>query len=122
MEHPLSRGEAGISIHGLIWMADIDTMLRKMHDAIQQGFTCLKMKVGSHPFDHELQMLNEARRAFPGAEIRVDANGAFTAENALPKLEALANLGISSIEQPIPLNNGTTWQTCASKAPAHCVG
>lgn len=99
---PFSRGEEGIPIHGLIWMADIDTMLRKMHDAIQQGFTCLKMKVGAHPFEQELQMLNEARRAFPGAEIRVDANGAFTAENALPKLEALANLGISSIEQPIP--------------------
>ena len=46
---PFSRGEEGIPIHGLIWMADVDTMLRKMHDAIRQGFTCLKMKVGAHP-------------------------------------------------------------------------
>lgn len=99
---PFSRGEEGIPIHGLIWMADIDTMLRKMHDAIQQGFTCLKMKVGAHPFEQELQMLNEARRAFPHAEIRVDANGAFSAENSLYKLESLANSGVSYIEQPIP--------------------
>ena len=101
---PFSRGEEGIPIHGLIWMADIDTMLRKMHDAIRQGFTCLKMKVGAHPFEQELQMLNEARRAFPGAEIRVDANGAFNAENAL------ANSGISCIEQPIPPQQ---WQHMA---------
>lgn len=107
---PFSRGEEGIPIHGLIWMADIDTMLRKMHDAIRQGFTCLKMKVGAHPFEQELQMLNEARRAFPGAEIRVDANGAFNAENALAKLEALANSGISCIEQPIPPQQ---WQHMA---------
>lgn len=107
---PFSRGEEGIPIHGLIWMADIDTMLRKMHDAIRQGFTCLKMKVGAHPFEQELQMLNEARRAFPGAEIRVDANGAFNAENALAKLEALANSGISCIEQPIPPQQ---WQNMA---------
>ncbi|MBR1998049.1 MAG: o-succinylbenzoate synthase [Akkermansia sp.] len=107
---PFSRGEEGIPIHGLIWMADIDTMLRKMHDAIRQGFTCLKMKVGAHPFEQELQMLNEARSAFPGAEIRVDANGAFNAENALAKLEALANSGISCIEQPIPPQQ---WQHMA---------
>jgi len=107
---PFSRGEEGIPIHGLIWMADIDTMLRKMHDAIRQGFTCLKMKVGAHPFEQELQMLNEAHRAFPGAEIRVDANGAFNAENALAKLEALANSGISCIEQPIPPQQ---WQHMA---------
>lgn len=114
---PFSRGEEGIPIHGLIWMADIDTMLRKMHDAVNQGFTCLKMKVGAHPFEQELQMLNEARRAFPHAEIRVDANGAFNAENALAKLETLANLGISYIEQPIPPQQWQYMATLCRQSP-----
>ncbi|MDE6380021.1 MAG: o-succinylbenzoate synthase, partial [Muribaculaceae bacterium] len=35
-------------------------------------------------------------------EIRVDANGAFNMDNALPRLKRLADLGVHSIEQPIP--------------------
>ena len=34
-------------------------------------------------------------------QIRVDANGGFTMENALPRLKRLADLGVHSIEQPI---------------------
>lgn len=35
-------------------------------------------------------------------EIRVDANGAFSMDNALPRLKRLADLGVHSIEQPLP--------------------
>ena len=34
-------------------------------------------------------------------EIRVDANGGFTMDNALPRLKRLADLDVHSIEQPI---------------------
>ncbi len=98
---PFSRGEVGIRIHGLIWMAGIDAMLANMQKAVAGGFTCLKMKVGAHPFSRETEMLQEARRAFPTADIRVDANGAWTPQESLKKLEVLAGLGISFIEQPI---------------------
>ena len=107
---PFSRGEIGIRIHGLIWMADIDTMLTNMHTAIDSGFTCLKMKVGAHPFSIETEMLSEARQAFPNAEIRVDANGAWAPQEAYKKLEILARLGISFIEQPVKHGQ---WQAMA---------
>ncbi len=98
---PFARGEEGIPIHHLIWMADIDTMLAAMQQGIERGFTCLKLKVGALPFAHELELLREAHAAFPQAEIRVDANGAFSPAEAPHKLEQLATAGVISIEQPI---------------------
>lgn len=98
---PFSRGECGICIHHLIWMSDAPSMLAAMADGIQRGFTCLKLKVGALSFDEEIRMLREAHAAFPQAEIRVDANGAFSPAEAFVKLEALAAAGVSSIEQPI---------------------
>lgn len=95
------RGEASIPIHHLIWMDSIDNMLAAMQRGIDRGFTCLKMKVGAHPFKQELEMLRQAHAAFPQAELRVDANGAFSPTEALGKLEALAKAGVSWIEQPI---------------------
>ncbi|MBR5329871.1 MAG: o-succinylbenzoate synthase [Akkermansia sp.] len=98
---PFTRGEEGIPIHHLIWMDSTEAMLAAMQDGIERGFSCLKMKIGALPFEQELQLLREAHAAFPQAEIRVDANGAFTPHEALQKLEALATAGVSLIEQPI---------------------
>lgn len=100
-ESPFTRGECGIGIHHLIWMDTADRMLAAMADGIQRGFTCLKLKVGALPFEEEICLLREAHAAFPQAEIRVDANGAFSPTEALRKLDALAAAGVSSIEQPI---------------------
>jgi L-alanine-DL-glutamate epimerase-like enolase superfamily enzyme len=41
------------------------------------------------------------RRRYPAVELRLDANGAFTADEALAKLEQLAPLAITFLEQPI---------------------
>lgn len=98
---PFARGEEGIPIHHLIWMADIDTMLAAMQRGIEAGFTCLKLKVGALPIERELEMLRIAHTTFPQAEIRVDANGAFSPQEASDKLAALAKCGVHSIEQPI---------------------
>lgn len=98
---PFARGREGLPIHHLIWMADADSMLAAMQRGIEAGFTCLKLKVGALPFARETELLRLAHSSFPHAEIRVDANGAFSPQEALHKLEALAAAGVSSIEQPI---------------------
>lgn len=114
---PFARGEAGIPIHHLIWMDSIDRMLRSMQQGIAAGFSCLKMKVGALSFADELELLRQAHAAFPKAELRVDANGAFSPPEALAKLEALATAGVSLIEQPI--RHGLWLETAAlcSKSP-----
>ncbi|MBO5683925.1 MAG: o-succinylbenzoate synthase [Akkermansia sp.] len=96
-----TQGEAGIPIHHLVWMDSVDKMKQSMRGGIQQGFTCLKMKVGALPFAEELEMLHQARATYPQAEIRLDANGAFSPQDAPHKLAALAKTGASFIEQPI---------------------
>lgn len=98
-----SRGEGSIPINGLIWMGDKNTMRERMQEKLEQGYSCLKMKIGAIHFEEECAILAEVRRHFPASEItlRVDANGAFTPEEVMKKLEQLAKYELHSIEQPI---------------------
>jgi L-alanine-DL-glutamate epimerase-like enolase superfamily enzyme len=75
------------------------------------------MKVGAINFDQELGLLERIRKEYSANDItlRVDANGAFTAEEAADKLEQLASLEIHSIEQPIKTNQHEAMaELCAS--------
>ncbi|HIZ06118.1 MAG TPA: o-succinylbenzoate synthase [Candidatus Phocaeicola gallistercoris] len=98
-----SQGLKGIPINGLIWMGNSEEMLQRINEKIQAGFHCIKLKIGAINFEDELKLLTYIRRKYPpeDIEIRVDANGAFTPEEALSKIERLYALGIHSIEQPI---------------------
>lgn len=98
-----TRGESGIAINGLIWMADKATMRRSIADKLAQGFKVLKLKIGGIDFDDEVDLLRAIRRDFPvdEMEIRLDANGSFAPDYAMERLERLAEFGIHSIEQPI---------------------
>lgn len=98
---PFTRGEKGLAIHHLIWMSDTHTMKHHFYQGGKSGATCLKSKVGALPFAEELALLRDVHAHFPDVELRVDANGAFTPREALIKLDALANAGVTSIEQPI---------------------
>ena len=96
-------GEEGIRINGLIWMGDKVTMRRRIHEKLKAGFHCVKLKIGGIDFNDELDLLSLIRKEFPPEiiELRLDANGGFTPENALDRLEHLSRFGIHSIEQPI---------------------
>ena len=101
---PFSRGEAGIPINGLIWMGHYDLMKQRIEEKISAGFRCLKLEIGAISFDDEISLLKQIRNRFPREtiELRVDANGAFLAgDDAMRKLDRLAQLDLHSIEQPI---------------------
>ncbi len=100
-DSPFSRGRAGLNIHHLIWMDSPAAMLARMEEGVARGFRCLKLKVGALPWAEELALLREAHSRFPLVEIRVDANGAWTPDEAPAKLHALAVAGVELIEQPI---------------------
>lgn len=102
-DNDFSRGKVGITINGLVWMGDYDTMLRRIEEKLQQGFHCIKLKIGAIEFEKELDMVKRIRKRFSHHEVqlRVDANGGFTFDEALYKLELLAQYAIHSIEQPI---------------------
>ena len=101
-----------IAINGLIWMAEKEKMNEQVREKIKQGYKCLKLKIGALDFADEYNLLEAIRKEFSPAdiELRVDANGAFSNESALEKLEQLAKLKIHSIEQPIKAGQ---WQEMA---------
>lgn len=100
---PFARGEEGITINGLVWMGTFEEMYSRLETKLKAGFHCVKLKIGAIDFDKELDLIKHIREAFDKdtIELRVDANGGFTPDNAMERLEALAQYDIHSIEQPI---------------------
>ncbi|MES2627915.1 MAG: o-succinylbenzoate synthase [Bacteroidota bacterium] len=100
---PFTRGEAPIPINGLIWMGNFDEMRIRIIEKLNEGYRCIKIKVGAIDFEQELELIRKIRSEFSAdeIEIRVDANGGFTPENAAHRLEQLARYALHSIEQPI---------------------
>lgn len=92
-----------IPINGLVWMGDLDQMLQQASIKIEEGFRCMKIKVGGLNFEKECDILNYIRKKYYREEIvlRLDANGSFKTEEALYKLYDLSKFKIHSIEQPI---------------------
>jgi o-succinylbenzoate synthase len=102
-ETAFTCGTKGIAINGLIWMGSPEFMRQQIREKLDAGFNCIKIKIGAIDFEEELDLLKMIRQQFNAnaIEIRLDANGAFAAEEALEKLKRLSAFNIHSIEQPI---------------------
>jgi o-succinylbenzoate synthase len=98
-----TKGKDNISINGLVWMGSETFMREQIKDKIEAGFDCIKLKIGAIDFQTELNILKSIRKEFSVSdiELRVDANGAFSKEDALEKLKRLSEYKLHSIEQPI---------------------
>ncbi len=68
--------------------------------AVAAGFSCVKVKVGS---GDDLGRLAAVRAAGPGLAIRIDANGAWTPDQAIGVLPTLASAagGLEIVEEPV---------------------
>jgi len=113
IDTPFVRWERTILINGLVWMGDAPTMQARLEEKLAQGFTTIKVKIGAIDFEEELRLLALVRERFEPDQItlRVDANGAFSPEEAPQKLKQLAEFQLHSIEQPIMAGQ---WQTLAA--------
>lgn len=112
-----TRGNSKIPINGLIWMGNESFMQEQIESKIQEGFTCIKMKIGAIDFDQEFKILASLRARFSEEKLtlRVDANGAFSHAEALERLNKLASLKLHSIEQPIQAGNWKQMAKICSK-------
>jgi len=99
-----TEGRTGIPTNGLIWMGAKPFMISQVREKIKLGFRVLKLKVGALDFEEELDLISWIRSEFPSAdlELRLDANGAWTLDEARKKMEQLSKYTIHSIEQPLP--------------------
>lgn len=113
-----TKGKSSIKINGLIWMGDSGFMEKQIREKLNLGFDCLKLKIGTD-WNSEKQILKKLRETFPSTqlELRVDANGGFSFEEAKTVLEELYELEIHSIEQPINAGNWEQMQKLCSDTP-----
>ena len=102
-----TNNSKSIVINGLVWMGEEAFMKEQIEEKLAQGFTCIKLKIGAINFHKELELLRFIRAHFTAEqiEIRVDANGAFSLNEALDKLNQLSGFELHSVEQPIQKNN-----------------
>lgn len=116
---PFYRGEECLPINGLIWMGDRETMRQRIDEKLEQGFSCLKLKIGSLDFKEELDLLRYIRSHYDSRRLmlRVDANGAFSPAEAPEKLRQLAEWELHSIEQPIGQGQGKAMRELCLSSP-----
>lgn len=114
-----TEGKKNMDINGLVWMGDEVFMKEQIEEKLAQGFHCIKLKIGAIDFQKELDLLHFIRQNFDEntIEIRVDANGAFSENLALNKLNQLAVYKLHSIEQPIAKSHTDTMADLCKTTP-----
>ena len=114
-----TQAKDSIPINGLVWMGSFDYMKEQIDSLLDREFDCIKIKIGAIDFNEELRLLAQLRNRYDSKTItiRVDANGAFAAEDALNKLDQLNAYEIDSIEQPIAINQWEHMSTLCRKSP-----
>jgi L-alanine-DL-glutamate epimerase-like enolase superfamily enzyme len=85
---------------------------------VQSGISRVKMKVGRQP-EHDLDRVRAARRAIgEGAELFVDANGAFGRKQALLLAEEFAQAGVTWFEEPVSSDDLGGLRIIRDRGPA----
>jgi L-alanine-DL-glutamate epimerase-like enolase superfamily enzyme len=86
--------------------------------AARAGAGRIKIKVGRDTAA-DLERVGVARAGAPGAELMVDANGAYaTAAEALRWTEAFSEAGVTWMEEPLSSDDLTGLRTVRERAPA----
>lgn len=118
-KNDFSEGKTRIPINGLVWMGEPEFMQAQINAKISEGYTTIKIKVGAIDFEEECRLIASIRSRFSKQDIalRLDANGAFSPDDALDKLKVLAAFDIHSIEQPIRQGNWLDMAKLVRESP-----
>lgn len=89
---------SAVDVNATIGATDREGAARQAQAAVEAGYGCIKLKVGVGDDAGRVA----AVRAAAGAEIalRLDANGAWSVEQAVRAIEALAPAGLELVEEP----------------------
>jgi L-alanine-DL-glutamate epimerase-like enolase superfamily enzyme len=93
----LDRTKAPISSYTIGIAPDDETLRARVREAA--SYPLLKIKLGS-PRDREVLAI--VRAEAPNAQLRVDANAAWSPKQALGMMQALVDNGVDMLEQPLP--------------------
>ncbi|SMO68682.1 O-succinylbenzoate synthase [Fodinibius sediminis] len=89
-----------ITVNGLVPLLQEASPITAIQELTRDGFNTVKCKVGRN-FKREYEQLTRIRYLFPDLRIRVDANRAWTLEEAATRLKTLEPIGIEYCEEPL---------------------
>ncbi len=98
------RPATRVEVNFLLTAAAPDDLRQQAADAVADGFSTLKLKVGSPGHGaaaNDLERVAAVRDAAPRATLRLDANGGWSPGEARDRLAALAPYDIAYVEQPV---------------------
>ena len=56
------EGHQDIPINGLIWMGDYEFMKAQITQKLNDGFDCIKIKIGALDVDREMRLIHDLRK------------------------------------------------------------
>ena len=95
-----------VAVNAVIGAISSEQASLKAREYIQQGYRCLKIKVGSEDFEADLRRVEAVRSQVGNSiQIRIDANQGWSVTEAIANLKKLELLQIEYVEQPIAATN-----------------
>ena len=95
-----------VAVNAVIGAISSEQASLKAREYIQQGYRCLKIKVGSEDFEADLRRVEAVRSQVGNSiQIRIDANQGWSVTEAIANLKKLELLQIEYVEQPIAAAN-----------------
>ena len=95
-----------VPVNATVGDGDPETTAGATARAVDEGFDCVKVKVGARSLDADVERLRAVRKEVgDGVALRADANGAWDRATAREALDRLASLGLAYVEQPLPADD-----------------
>lgn len=109
---------AAVAVNATLGATDPAQAAEAARAAVARGLRTLKVKVGVGSASADEQRLRAVREAVgPAVRLRIDANGAWSREEAAVRLERWATLGLEYAEQPVPADDLESLAWLAAHGP-----
>src|SRR5262249_36520534 len=110
------RDGAPIYASGGFTNLDVHELEEQLRSWIDAGIPRVKMKVGARP-DEDVARVAAAREAIDGADLMVDASGAYDRKQASAKAAAFADHAVVWFEEPVPSEDLDGLRLLRDRAP-----
>jgi L-alanine-DL-glutamate epimerase-like enolase superfamily enzyme len=111
-------GEIESPTNQTLFWSSFDDFVARAQAYVDRGYTDLKVRVAAGDFAEDLRRVAALRKRFGGTiELAADANGQWSAAEAIEKLDALSAYGLSYIEQPTAPGDWAAIDALAQRSP-----
>lgn len=95
-----------VPVNATVGDCDVDETVVRAKSAHDDGFDCLKLKVGARPVESDVERVRAVRDAVgDDAVLRADANGSWTRDEAAVAFDRFEPLDVAYVEQPLPADD-----------------